>query len=122
MANLRVHSDRLELQLTAAEKALSFRRSDVVVQREDIRSAIITEDPWIWVRGIRHRGSVVPLVVAVGEWKSHGGIDFVLVKGKRQAVVLDVAGEEYARLVVSTNRAVELIESLKLADAATPDE
>ncbi|WP_353808273.1 hypothetical protein [Agromyces sp. SYSU T00194] len=122
MANLRVHSDRLELQLTAAEKSLAFRRSDVVVQREDIRSAIITDDPWIWVRGIRHRGSVVPLVVAVGEWKSHGGIDFVLVKGKRQAVVLDVDGEDYSRLVVSTNRAAELIESLKLADAATPEE
>ena len=57
MANLRVHNDRLEVHLTPAEKSLAFRAADVIVQRDDIRSATITDDPWIWIRGIRRRGT-----------------------------------------------------------------
>ncbi|GGI45206.1 hypothetical protein BCL57_000845 [Agromyces flavus] len=114
MANLRVHNDRLEVHLTPAEKTLAFRSADVIVQRDDIRSATITDDPWIWIRGIRRRGTEVPLVIAIGAWKTHGGSDFVVVKGKRQAVVLELAGGEFARLVLSTNRAGELVEKLRV--------
>ncbi|WP_438856204.1 hypothetical protein [Agromyces sp. M3QZ16-3] len=114
MANLRVHNDRLEVHLTPAEKSLALRGADVIVQRDDIRSAIITDDPWIWIRGIRRRGSEVPLVIAVGVWKTHSGSDFVLVKGKRQAVVLELSDGEFGRLVLSTSRATELIDRLKV--------
>jgi len=116
MSNLRVHNDRIEVHLTAAEKSLAFRTADIVVQREDIRSATITDDPWIWIRGIRRRGVEVPLVVAVGVWKYHGGTDFVIVKGKRPAVVLELAAGEFTRLIVSTNHASALIDSLKLGE------
>lgn len=118
MAKLRVHSDRVEVQLTATEKSLALRGDDIVVQQGDIRSAIITDDPWIWIRGIRRRGTEVPLVVAVGVWKYHGGSDFVIVKGKRQAVVLELSGGEFARLIVSTNHAAQLIDSLRLTAAS----
>ncbi|MEI5582835.1 MULTISPECIES: hypothetical protein [unclassified Agromyces] len=114
MANLRVHNDRLEVHLTPAEKTLAMRSADVIVQRDDIRSATITDDPWIWIRGIRRRGSEVPLVLAVGVWKTHGGSDFVLVKRKRQAIVLELSGGEFARLVLSTSRAAELVDRLKV--------
>lgn len=117
MAKLRVHADRIEVHLTPTEKSLAFRGDDVVIQREDIRSATITDDPWIWIRGIRRRGTEIPLVVAVGVWKYHGGADFIIVKGKRQAVVLELGGGEYARLIVSTNHAAELIDRLKVAPA-----
>ncbi|MFC6356422.1 hypothetical protein [Luethyella okanaganae] len=121
MASLRVHSDRLEIKLTPAEKALALHKDDIIVQRENIRSATITEDPWIWIRGIRAPGTLVPLVVAAGTWKFHGGKDFLVIKGKRQAVVIDIADEEFARVIVSTSHAVDLIDSLKLAgiDSAT---
>lgn len=116
MAQLRVHPDRIEVHLTPAEKSLALRADDIVVQRDDIRSATITDDPWVWIRGIRTRGSVVPLVVAVGAWKYHGGLDFVIVKGKRQAVVLELAGGEFARIILSTNHAAALIDRLKLGE------
>jgi hypothetical protein len=120
MAKLRVHADRIEVHLTPTEKSLAFRGADIVIQREDIRSATITDDPWIWIRGIRRRGTEVPLVVAVGVWKYHGGADFIIVKGKRQAVVLELAGGEYARLIVSTNHAAELIDRLKVSAEDVP--
>ncbi|MDQ2661711.1 MAG: hypothetical protein M3Y52_07550 [Actinomycetota bacterium] len=116
MAHLRVHNDRIEVHLTAAEKALALRADDLVVQRDDIRSATVTDDPWVWIRGIRRRGTEVPLVVAVGVWKYHGGSDFVIVKGKRQAVVLELAAGEFTRIILSTNHSAALIDRLALGE------
>ena len=117
MAHLRVHPDRLEVHLTPAEKVLGAHPHDIVVPRELIRSATVTHDPWVWIRGIRAPGMYVPLTLAVGTWKNHGGQDFVVVKGKRPAVVLELDAEErnpYSRLLLSTPHAAELIASLKL--------
>lgn len=114
MTSLRVHSDRLEVQLTPTEKVLALRRDHVVIPRANIRSVTLTDDPWIWVRGIRAPGAEIPLVVAVGTWKFHGGKDFLAIKGKRQAVVIDLADSEFSRVIVSTKHAPDLIASLKL--------
>jgi hypothetical protein len=122
MAKLRVHTDRIEVHLTPAEKTLALRTDDIVVQRDDIRSATVTDDPWVWIRGIRRRGSEIPLVVAVGAWKYHGGSDFVIVKGKRQAVVLELAAGEFTRIILSTNHSAALIDRLKLTDPPTEPE
>ena len=122
MAKLRVHPDRIEVHLTPAEKTLALRTDDIVVQRDDIRSATVTDDPWVWIRGIRRRGTEIPLVVAVGAWKYHGGSDFVIVKGKRQAVVLELAGGEFTRIILSTNHSAALIDRLKLTDPPTEPE
>lgn len=121
MASLRVHPDRLEIQLSPAEKALALRREDISVPRSAIRSVTITDDPWIWIRGIRAPGSLVPLVLAVGTWKFHGGKDFLVIKNKRQAVIIDIADGEYARHIVSTNHAADLVRALNVspADAET---
>lgn len=117
MANLRVHSDRLEVHLTTAEKVLAVHRHDIVVPRELIRSATITNDPWVWIRGIRAPGTYLPLTLAVGTWKNQGGTDFIVVKNKRPAVVFELDTNEqnkYSRLVLSTNQAATLIASLKI--------
>ena len=90
------------------------------MQRDDIRSATITDDPWIWIRGIRKRGSEIPLVVAVGVWKYHGGTDFVIVKGKRQAVVLELAAGEFTRIILSTNHSARAHRPAQGRAATTP--
>ncbi|MFF1876787.1 hypothetical protein [Leifsonia sp. NPDC058230] len=120
MADLHVHPDRLEIHLTPAEKVLALKREDLVVPRDSIRSVAITEDPWIWIRGIRAPGASVPLTLAVGTWKFHGGKDFLLIKGKqRAAVVIDLEGEEYSRVIVSTQHSSKLIEALRLDASET---
>jgi hypothetical protein len=118
MAVLFVHTDRLEIRLTRAEKILSFRRTDINVPLEQIKSAVITEDPWVWVRGIRAPGAAVPLTLAVGTWKFHDGKDFLIVKKTRTAVVIDLDGHEFSRVMLTTTHAVELLHALRLP----PDE
>jgi len=130
MADLHVHRDRLEIRLTRAEKALALRKHDLVIPRDRIRSVAITTDPWIWVRGVRVPGTGIPLTLAIGTWKFHGGKDFLLIKGKsRPAVVIDIdqpdqpddgaeVADGYDRVLVSTTHATALIEALR----ATPEE
>lgn len=114
MARLLLHSDRLEVILSTAEKTLSLRRENIVVPRSSIRSATLTDDPWIWVRGIRAPGTAIPLTLAVGQWKFHGGKDFLVLKGTKPSVVIDVADEEFARLIITTKHGMELVSKLQL--------
>lgn len=120
MATLRVHADRLEIRLTKAEKVLALRRDDISIPRDSIRSATITEDPWIWVRGIRSPGTNLPLTLAVGTWKFHGGTDFLLIKRTRMAVVIDIDDGQFERVIVSTSLAAELVHALRLGTATGP--
>ena len=131
MADLHVHRDRLEVRLSRAEKLLALRKQDLVIPRSAIRSVAITQDPWIWIRGVRVPGAAIPLTLAIGTWKYHGGKDFLIVKGKsRPAVIIDIEqddasdGEQttqvadgYDRVIVSTMHATKLIEALREVDA-----
>lgn len=109
MAKLRVHSDRVEIELSTIEKALSFHRKDIVIRRSDITSAVITDEPWGWIRGVRSPGSLTPHTFAYGTWKFYGGKDFLLLRGRRRrAVVIDIdADADYssaeAAAVVATD-------------------
>jgi hypothetical protein len=131
MADLHVHRDRLEVRLSRAEKLLALRKQDLVIPRSAIRSVAITQDPWIWIRGVRVPGAAIPLTLAIGTWKYHGGKDFLIVKGKsRPAVIIDIeqddasdgeqttqAADGYDRVIVSTMHATKLIEALREVDA-----
>lgn len=114
MAKLLLHKDRLEIKLSASERALSRRSENISIERSAIRSATITEDPWIWVRGVRAPGTAIPLTVAIGRWKFHGGDDFLLLRGRKPAVVIDLDRGEFARVIVSTEHTASLIEALAL--------
>lgn len=114
MARLLLHSDRLEVVLSTAEKTLALRRENIIVPRSSIRSATLTDDPWIWVRGIRAPGTAVPLTLAVGQWKFHGGKDFLVLKGTKPSVVIDIADEEFSRVIITTKHGMELVSKLQV--------
>ena len=117
MATLIVHTDYLEIKLSRGEKIASLHRSDLEIPLDKIRSAALTDDPWVWVRGLRSPGLGVPGNVAVGTWRFHDGKDFLLVRGKKPAVVIDIDDFEYARVIISTSHAVTLIKALRLPPA-----
>ncbi|WP_427870294.1 hypothetical protein [Leucobacter luti] len=128
MARVEVHKDRVIIRLTASERVASLRRRDVVLDRSAIVSAIVTDDPWVWIRGVRSPGTYVPGRLAAGTWRSLSGRDFVLARSGRRAVVIDLdvpegAAEDrgwvgefdpFARVIVSTIHAGELITALRL--------
>lgn len=128
MARIEVHSDRVVIRLTASERAVSLRRRDIVLDRSAIRSAVITEDPWVWIRGLRSPGASLPGGLAYGTWRTRNGRDFVLARRGRSAVVIDLeAGaadpedkgwvgefDSFSRVIVSTVHAAELVRALRI--------
>lgn len=151
MASVAVYPDRVVIRLSAAEKALALRRRDLVLDRAAITSALITDDPWVWLRGVRSPGAHLPGRLALGTWRGLGGREFALVRSGRPAVVLDFAREadagapdeggahadrsvdavsdaapgtpaadgfdDFARVVISTHHAADLIRALRIDDS-----
>ncbi len=123
MVTLLLDSTRLEVALSAAERALSFRRQSVFIDRATITKVQLTDDAWTWLRGVAHRGSYVPGVLAIGTWKSAGGLDFAVIRRRRAAVVIDLDGHgEFGRVVLTTRHGVALVKALQLeADGAATE-
>lgn len=121
MARIEVHEDRVIIRLTASEQLLALRRKDVVLDRAAIASAIITDDPRIWIRGVRAPGARVPGGLAIGTWRGSAGRDFIAVRAGRDAVVLDFEDaprregfDDFSRVVISTSHAAELVRALRI--------
>jgi len=139
MASVEIHPDRLVIRLGAAEKALALRRREIVLDREAITSALITDDPWVWLRGVRSPGTKLPRSLALGTWRASGGRDFVIARSKRPAVVIDFdtaavearnaergvgsgpaehfSFDVFERVVLSTLHAADLIKVLRGDDS-----
>lgn len=104
MADLTVDGNELVLHMHATEKAEGFH-GDIRVPLSAVEAVRAVDDPWPELRGIRAPGTGVPKVIAVGTRRGNFGKDFAAVHGKGQAVVVDLTGAEYGRLVVTCDDA-----------------
>jgi len=119
MVTLLLDSAQLEVVLSPIERALSFRRSRLRIERAHITRVQLTDDPWTWLRGVPSPGTQVHGIVAMGTWKSAGAADFVVVKRRKPAVVIDLdpdagAAAEFQRLVLTTRHGLALVQALRL--------
>ena len=115
MVTLLLDSERLEVVLSPLERAVGFRRGNIQVAREQIAKVMLTDDAWIWLRGVPSPATTVPSVMAIGTWKTGSGRDFAVIRGRRPSVVIDLEGhEDYERLLVTTRHGLELVRALRL--------
>jgi hypothetical protein len=107
----------LVLQLSALEKLAGFR-GDIRVPVSTVRQVRWVADPWPELRGIRAPGTGWPGVIAVGTRRGTGIKDFSVVHGRGPAIVVELEGAEFDRLVMTDEaaegRAAELVEQLGL--------
>jgi hypothetical protein len=104
VAELDVDGNDLVLRMRTKEKAEGFH-GDIRVPLAAVTAVRPVDDPWPELRGIRAPGTGIPGVVAVGTRRGGFGKDFAAVHGKGPAVVVDLDGAEFARLVVTTDDA-----------------
>jgi len=112
MARLSVEGEELLLDLSGLEKLEGFH-GNIRVPCSSVRSVRCTDDPWSELRGIRAPGTGLPGVIAVGTRRGSGIKDFAAVHGQGPAVVVELEGAEYGRLVVTEENAQSAAESLK---------
>jgi len=117
MARLSVEGSELVLDLSGLEELEGFHRS-IRVPISTVRDIRSVEDPWPELRGIRAPGTGLPGVIAVGTRRGAGIKDFAAVHGTGPAVVVELNGAEFGRLVVTEEdapaAAAELRRALRL--------
>jgi hypothetical protein len=120
MARVGREGDELAVRLNDLEKAGALR-GDVRVPMSSVRSVTVSTTPFRDLRGIRAPGTGLPGVIALGTWRYRGGKDFAALYRGGPALVIELDGAEYRRLLVSAHDAVALREEL-VADTkpATP--
>ncbi len=111
MARLLVSNDVVAVSLSAIEKAEALH-GDVSVPRAAVVSARIVPDGLDEVHGLRMPGTGLPGVIMVGSWRDKGRVTFAVCHGRRPAVVLELAGQHYDRLVVTVENPDEVAAAL----------
>jgi hypothetical protein len=115
MVTLLLDSTQLEVVLSLSERALSFRKGNVVIERSTITRVQLTDDAWTWLRGYPSPGSYVRGVIAMGTWRSAGGDDFALIRRRRPSVVIDLEGHpEFQRIILTTRHGLALVQALRV--------
>jgi hypothetical protein len=121
VARLDVAGDELILHLSGLERLGGFVRGDASIPLKAVRGARVVDDPWKELRGLRSPGIGWQRWIALGTWRFSGGKDFVAVYRTWPGVLVDLAGVDFARLIVSTQDAdgvaAEIERSASLARA-----
>ncbi len=114
MADLYTHGDELILHMGALEKADGFD-GNIRVPLSAVTAIRVVDDAWPEQRGIRAPGTGVPNVIAVGTRRSGFGKNFAAVHGTGPAIVVELAGADYGRLVVTSDASAEVASAIREA-------
>src|SRR4051812_18308065 len=101
VAELLVDGSELVLRLRRWE-ALGALRGDVRVPLAAVRTVRVVPDAWKELRGVRAPGTGWPGVIALGTRRGRFGKDFSAVYGRRPGLVVELAGTDFQRIIVST--------------------
>jgi hypothetical protein len=101
MAALIVDGADLVVQMSDLEKVEAVH-VDIHVPLAAVHDVRAVDDAWPELRGIRAPGTGIPRVIAVGTRRGSFGKDFAAVHGRGPAVVVELEGAAYARLIVTT--------------------
>ena len=111
MARLLVDDGVVTVSLSAVEKAEALH-GDLSVPRTAVVSARAVPDGMDEVHGLRMPGTGLPGVILVGTWRSRDTVTFAVCHGRRPAVVLELTGQPYDRIVVTVENPDEVIADL----------
>ena len=110
MAALSVDGGQLNVELSGWERVGALRRSDVSVPMTAVVSVRRLDNARKGIRGWRAPGTGLPGVIALGSWRKRDFVDFVAVTGSKPGYVIELRGEHFDRLVISSPPIPELDE------------
>jgi hypothetical protein len=100
MANLIIDDHVVVVSLSAMEKVEALH-GNVTVPRSAVTRTRIVSDGMAEVHGVRAPGTGLPGVIMVGLWRSETGATFAACHGRGPAIVIDLDGAQFDRLVVT---------------------
>jgi hypothetical protein len=112
VATLTVEGSDLVIKMSELEKFEAVH-PDIRVPVSAIRAVRVVEDAWPELRGIRAPGTGIPGVIAVGTRRGSFGKDFAVVHGRERAVVVELEGANYTRILVTTPDADNVVAEIQ---------
>jgi hypothetical protein len=113
MAELRVEGSELVVELSELEKVGALR-GDVRVPLASVRAVRVADDPRPELRGIRAPGTGIPGIIALGSRRGEGH-DFAAVYHDHPAVVVELEGTQFDRLVITVRDPQAVAEEIRSA-------
>jgi hypothetical protein len=111
MAKLIIDDHEVTVSLSAVEKFEALH-GDVTVPRSAVAQVRTVPDGMAEVHGLRAPGTGLLGVVKVGTWRSCKDTTFAVCHGRRPAIVLDLVGVPYSRIVVTLDDPEHAMSSL----------
>jgi hypothetical protein len=111
MAEVVIEGGELVVQLSFWEKVGSLR-SGVRASLGSVQQVRATSEPWAELRGIRAPGTGIPAVIMLGTMRGSFGKDFCAIYRGKPAVIVELAGEEFRRLLLSVEQPEALVERI----------
>jgi hypothetical protein len=111
VANLVINDDTVTIAMSAAEKAEALHR-DLTFPRSAVTGVRAVDDGMAEVHGIRMPGAYFPDVIMVGTWRSGAGNTFAVCHGSGPAIVIDLSGQHYDRIVLTVDNPQDAVTSL----------
>ena len=102
MARLRITEHTVTVVLSVVEKVETLHRN-VTVPRWAILGARAVADGMAETRGLRGLGTEVPGVVMAGMLSHQGARTFVICHGRGPAVLIELSGQPFDRLLVTVD-------------------
>lgn len=109
MANILVSDDSVTVELSVLEKVEAVH-GNVSVARSSIVGTHEVPDGLAEVHGMRLPGTGVPGMILVGTFLEPGRRTFAVCHGANPAVVFDLEGEHFDRLVITVDNPEALAE------------
>ena len=111
MARLVATADTVTVTLSALEKIAALH-GDVSVPRAALVAVRTVPDGSSEIHGLRMPGTGLPGVIMAGTWRANRRITFAVCHGRRRAVVLELTGQHYDRIVVTVDHPDQTAASL----------
>ena len=114
MASFLITDDTVTVQLSRVEKLESLH-GDVAVPRSAITSARVVGDGMEELHGLRMPGTGIPGLLMVGTLRDGDFVTFAVCRARRPAVVVELAGQSYDRLVITADGPEAVVAALAAA-------
>jgi hypothetical protein len=114
MARITVSGDRLSVELTGWEPLWALKRRVDVPLASVVRVAAGPEHARR-PRGLRLPGSYFPGVIAAGTYRGRGHSEFWSVRRPERAVVIDLHGAQYDRLIIQVDDPADTVRRIQRA-------
>lgn len=111
MAAIRIDQESVTIALSTREKVEAVH-GDVRLARSWVLSARVVPDGIAEVHGLKAPGTGLPGVIKVGTWRGRGGTTFAVCHGEGPAVVMELAGAAFDRVVVTVDDPEDVVRQL----------